>query len=431
MRRVNYSDSDFAAVIAGFNKPVTEDVELSRQVAKIISDVRQRGDDAVVDYTRQFDRHDIDKDGMLVPPAAMQTALDNMEPGMRDAFAAAMENIREFHSRQKKYDSWQYQDKTGAIVGERVTALARVGVYVPGGKAAYPSSVLMNVIPAQVAGVPEIIMVSPAPGGVGNELVLAVAAMLGIDKVYAIGGAQAVAALAYGTDSIPRVDKITGPGNAYVAAAKRMVYGDTGIDMVAGPSEVLVICDASANPDWVAADLCAQAEHDEDARAVVVSDNAEMLNQVCAALDDLVPKLKRSNIVRTSIERNGLCVLVEDLDQAASVADSIAPEHLELAVAEPQPLLAKIHNAGAAFIGHNSAEVLGDYCAGPNHVLPTSGSARFFSPLSVLDFQKRTSVIQCDSSAASSLARVAAVLADGEGLSAHALSARLRVGTGN
>lgn len=426
MNRLHHSAPDFAKNLALLNKPATDDGALLEQVAAIISDVRQRGDEAVIEYTKRFDGHDVGGAKMLLPQAMLQAALDDMEHIVRDAFAEAIENVRDFHSRQK-LDSWQHQDSPGVVLGERVTPLARVGVYVPGGKAAYPSSVFMNVLPAQVAGVGEIIMVSPSPRGKANRFVLAVAAMLGIDSVYAIGGAQAVAALAYGTKTVPRVDKITGPGNAYVAAAKRMVYGDTGIDMVAGPSEVLIVCDASANPDWVAADLCAQAEHDEDARAIVISDDSKILDAVCDAVDKLLPQLERSAIASASLGRNGLCIEVADMSAAASIVDDIAPEHLELAVAEPEALLAKVHNAGAIFMGHYSAEVLGDYCAGPNHVLPTAGTARFCSPLSVADFQKRSSLIQFDRAAAAAFAKVALVLAEKEGLTAHALSARLRV----
>lgn len=430
MRRLRQSAPGFAEFLVACNQAAAPSPDLLRQVAAIIADVRARGDAAVIECTRKFDGNDIGAGSMQVPASALRAALDNMDHGVRDAFAEAMANIRDFHGRQE-YGSWQSDGMAGASLGERVAPLARVGVYVPGGKAAYPSSVLMNVIPAQVAGVREIVMVSPAPGGVNNEMVLAVAAMLDIDKVYAIGGAQAVAALAYGTESIPRVDKITGPGNAYVAAAKRMVYGDVGIDMVAGPSEVLVICDSSANPEWVAADVCAQAEHDEDARAVVISADAAVLDQVRAAIDKLVPRLARSEIVAKSLERNGLCIEVDDLDAAVGIANSIAPEHLELAVAEPEALLAGIRNAGAIFLGHHSAEVFGDYCAGPNHVLPTAGAARFSSPLSVLDFQKRTSLLKFnDGAAAAALAKVAATMAESEGLTAHALSARLRSGTG-
>ena len=334
--------------------------------------------------------------------------------------------MRSFHERQLA-QSWQYAEADGTVLGQRVTPLDRVGLYVPGGKAAYPSSVLMNAIPARVAGVGELIMVVPTPGGERNALVLAAAALAGVDRVFTIGGAQAVAALAYGTQTVPRVDKIVGPGNAYVAAAKRRVFGTVGIDMVAGPSEILVICDGSTDPDWIAMDMFSQAEHDEAAQAILVSPDAAFLDRVAASMARLLDGMPRKTVIAASLAGRGALIRVRDLDEACDIANRIAPEHLELSVADPQPWIEKIRHAGALFVGRYSSEALGDYCAGPNHVLPTSRTARFSSPLGVYDFQKRTSLIQVSQAGAKTLGRIAATLAYGEGLGAHARSAELRI----
>jgi histidinol dehydrogenase len=336
------------------------------------------------------------------------------------------ERIRQYHERQKQ-ESWSYTEQDGTLLGQQVTALDSVGLYVPGGKAAYPSSVLMNAIPAKVAGVEQLIMVVPTPDGVVNELVLAAAAISNVDRVFAIGGAQAVAALAYGTETVPQVAKIVGPGNIYVATAKRMVFGTVGIDMIAGPSEILVVCDGKTNPDWIAMDLFSQAEHDEDAQSILICPDADYLEQVAASINKLLPEMERAEIIRTSLSARGAMIKVKDLDEAVEVANFIAPEHLELSVDDPQTMAAKIRNAGAIFMGRYTAEALGDYCAGPNHVLPTSRTARFSSPLGVYDFQKRSSLIMCSAEGASELGKTASVFARGEGLEAHARSAEFRI----
>lgn len=405
---------------------VSDDAVFST-VNEIIKNVRSRGDAAVVEYTNRFDRMQASSMQELeIAPERLQAALNNLPTEQRTALQQAAERIRRYAERQK-LESWSYTEADGTLLGQQVTALDRVGLYVPGGKAAYPSSVLMNAIPAKVAGVPELIMVVPTPGGEVNELVLAAAAASGVDRVFAIGGAQAVAALAYGTATIPQVDKIVGPGNIYVATAKRMVFGAVGIDMIAGPSEILVVCDGQTDPDWIAMDLFSQAEHDEDAQAILVSPDANFIQAVQASIEKLVQTMPRQAIIKTSLTARGALIQVQDMAEAAKVANYIAPEHLELSVADPQALLKDIRHAGAIFMGRYTAEALGDYCAGPNHVLPTSRTARFSSPLGVYDFQKRSSLINCSAQGANDLGKIASVLARGEGLIAHANSAEYRI----
>ena len=402
------------------------DEAIERTVAEVLADVRRRGDAAVLDYTRRFDRlevaamSDLELDRVL-----LKQAFDGLPAGQRQALEQAAARVRAYHERQK-VDSWSYTEADGTRLGQKVTALDRVGLYVPGGKAAYPSSVLMNAIPAKVAGVGELIMVVPTPGGQRNDLVLAAAHLAGVDRVFTIGGAQAVAALAYGTATLPQVDKIVGPGNAYVASAKRRVFGTVGIDMVAGPSEVLVISDGTGNPDWLAIDLFAQAEHDELAQAILLCPDAAFIDRVAASIDRLLPTMPRREVIAASLAGRGALIRVADLDEACRIANRIAPEHLELSVADPQALVDRIRHAGAIFMGHYASESLGDYCAGPNHVLPTARSARFSSPLGVYDFQKRSSLIEVSAAGARTLGPVAATLAHGEGLTAHARAAELR-----
>jgi len=396
-------------------------------VARIIADVRSRGDDALLEYTVRFDAVAVASVAALeISADEMRHAFETLPETVRVALRTAAARIRAFHERQA-LASWSYRDADGSEFGQRVTPLDRVGVYVPGGRAAYPSSVLMTVIPAHVAGVAEIVMVVPTPGGARNPLVLAAAHLAGITRAFAIGGAQAIAALAYGTATVPAVDKICGPGNAYVAAAKRRVFGAVGIDMIAGASEVLVIADASANADWVAMDLFAQAEHDELAQSILVTPDAAMIEAVAASAERQIGEMPRRAIIAASLSQRGSLIKVRDLDEACAVANRVAPEHLELAVAEPSRLLPKIRHAGAIFMGHHASEALGDYCAGPNHVLPTGRTARFSSPLGVYDFQKRSSVLDVSVAAARALGPVAATLAEGEGLAAHARSALYRV----
>lgn len=396
-------------------------------VNEIIKQVRRRGDAAVVEYTNRFDRMQANSMQELeIAPERLQLALANLPPAQREALQQAAARIQRYAERQK-LESWSYTEADGTLLGQQISALDRVGLYVPGGKAAYPSSVLMNAIPAKVAGVPELIMVVPTPAGEVNELVLAAAAIAGVDRVFAIGGAQAVAALAYGTETIPAVDKIVGPGNIYVATAKRMVFGAVGIDMIAGPSEILVVCDGQTHPDWIAMDLFSQAEHDEDAQAILVSPDANFIQAVQASIEKLVQTMPRQAIISQSLTARGALIQVQDMAEAVKVANYIAPEHLELSVAEPQALLKDIRHAGAIFMGRYTAEALGDYCAGPNHVLPTSRTARFSSPLGVYDFQKRSSLINCSAQAASALGKIASILARGEGLIAHANSAEYRI----
>ncbi len=397
-------------------------------VRKIIDDVRKRGDAAVLEYTRRFDRLDANSvRDLFVPESRIAEAWAATDKKTRRALETAAERIHEYHTRQLQ-ESWSFSDEHGTRLGQQITPLERVGLYVPGGKAAYPSSVLMNAVPAKVAGVGKVVLSVPAPDGALSELVLAAAQVVGVSEVLTVGGAQAVAALAYGTESIERVDKIVGPGNAYVAMAKRLVFGQVGIDMIAGPSEILIVSDGSTPPDWTALDLFSQAEHDEDARAILICPDGAYLDRVADAVARLLPKMERADIIRRSLTRRGAFIRVEDLDQAIAVVNRIAPEHLELSVEDPDALLPAVRNAGAIFMGRFTAEALGDYCAGPNHVLPTGGTARFSSPLGVYDFQKRSSVIHCTPEGARALGGVAAHLARGEALTAHARSAEIRNG---
>jgi histidinol dehydrogenase len=403
------------------------DSQVQATVTDILWQVKQRGDAAVIEYSNRFDHlHATAMHELELNQARLQQALDGLPEEQRQALNTAAERVRRYHEKQKQ-DSWNYQEADGTLLGQQVTPMDRVGIYVPGGKAAYPSSVLMNALPAHVAGVQEIIMVVPTPGGELNELVLAAAAVAGVSRVFTIGGAQAVAALAYGTETIPAVDKIVGPGNIFVATAKRQVFGTVGIDMIAGPSEILVLCDGDTDPDWIAMDLFSQAEHDEDAQAILVSPSSEFLEQVERSIERLLPDMQREEIIRASLTGRAALIKVADMDEACEVSNRIAPEHLELSVADPQALLPKIRHAGAIFMGRHTSEALGDYCAGPNHVLPTSGTARFSSPLGVYDFQKRSSLIMCSPEGASELGKTASVLARGEQLEAHARSAEYRI----
>ena len=427
IKRLNSSDEDFWSQLDGLLAwDSASDERVVTAVREIIANVRRRGDEAVVEYTNRFDRMSVAGMAELeISQARMKAALGRISAEQRKALEFSMQRVYAYHEHQRA-ESWSYTEPDGTMLGQKVTALDRVGLYVPGGKAAYPSSVLMNAIPAKVAGVAEIIMVVPTPDGQVNDLVLAAAALVGVDRVFAVGGAQAVAALAYGTATIPRVDKIVGPGNIYVATAKGMVFGVVGIDMIAGPSEILVICDGETNPDWVAMDLFSQAEHDEDAQSILVSHSAAFLDQVQASIDRLLPEMERAEIIGKSLAGRGGMIQVRDLEEAAKVSNYVAPEHLELSVEDPDELLENIRHAGAIFMGRYTAEALGDYCAGPNHVLPTSRTARFSSPLGVYDFQKRSSLIMCSADGASFLGKTASVLARGEGLTAHARSAEYR-----
>lgn len=428
IRRLNAQDTDFnAALDQLLSWESVSDASINQRVLDIIDNVRRRGDAALIDYTRQFDGLDVAQmSDLILPRERLELALTRITPEQRAALETAARRVREYHQHQVQ-DSWRYSEADGTVLGQQVTPLDRAGLYVPGGKASYPSSVLMNAIPAKVAGVPEVVMVVPTPRGEINELVLAAAAIAGVDRVFTIGGAQAVAALAYGTESVPPVDKIVGPGNIYVATAKRHVFGKVGIDMIAGPSEILVICDGQTDPDWIAMDLFSQAEHDQDAQSILLSPDGDFLDRVEASMQRLLPTLERADIARTSLRERGALIQVADMQQAIEVANRIAPEHLELSVENPEALLPQIRHAGAIFMGRYTAEALGDYCAGPNHVLPTSGTARFSSPLGVYDFQKRSSIIYCSPEGASELGKVASVLARGESLTAHARSAEYRI----
>ena len=404
-----------------------QDSAVDSVVSGILEDVKRRGDAAVLEYTRRFDRVQAASVAELeLTRDEMQRALANLPAASRSALEQAAARVRAYHERQVT-QSWSYRDADGTRLGQQVTALDRVGLYVPGGKAAYPSSVLMNALPARVAGVREIVMVVPTPGGEKHQLVLAAAALAGVDRAFAIGGAQAVGALAYGTPTVPPVDKIVGPGNAYVAAAKRRVFGVVGIDMVAGPSEIVVVCDGTVDPDWIAMDLFSQAEHDELAQAILLAPDARFIDQVAASIERQLAAMPRRDVIRAALERRGALIEVRDLEEACALVNRIAPEHLELAVADPEALLAKIRHAGAIFLGGYTCEALGDYCAGPNHVLPTSRTARFSSPLGVYDFQKRSSIIGVSRQGAQRLGAIAAELARGEGLTAHAQSAEYRM----
>ncbi len=404
----------------------TQDEKLETTVANILADVRTRGDAALLEYTQRFDRLTISTAATLeISKTELRAAFDGLPVEQRNALEQAAQRITAYHQKQLQ-TSWSYTEEDGTLLGQQITPIERVGLYVPGGKAAYPSSVLMNALPAKVAGVGELIMVVPTPDGVRNPLVLAAAHLVGADRVFTIGGAQAIAALAYGTATIPRVDKIVGPGNAYVASAKRRVFGVVGIDMVAGPSEILVICDGKTNPDWIAMDLFSQAEHDELAQAILLTPDAAYADAVHASAVRLLEQMPRRDIIRTALENRGALITVRDLDEACAISNRIAPEHLELSVDDPQQWLPKLKHAGAIFLGRYTSEALGDYCAGPNHVLPTSGTARFSSPLGVYDFQKRSSLIQVSAQGAATLGEIAATLAFGEGLQAHAQSAIFR-----
>lgn len=417
-------DQEFARLLAFEG---AQDPQVEAAVAAILDDVRRRGDAAVLEYTRRFDRVESrDMAGLTLSSGELERGLQRLPEARREALELAAARIRAYHERQR-LDSWSYEEADGTLLGQKVTPLDRVGLYVPGGKAAYPSSVLMNAIPAKVAGVRELIMVVPTPGGEKNDLVLAAASLAGVDRVFTIGGAQAVAALAYGTDAVPQVDKIVGPGNAYVAAAKRRVFGVVGIDMVAGPSEILVLCDGRTSVDWVAMDLFSQAEHDELAQAILVTPDAAFLDAVHRSMERQLADMPRREVIRTSLEGRGALVLVRDLDEACEIANRVAPEHLELSVEDPHRWVPRIRHAGAIFMGRYTSEALGDYCAGPNHVLPTSRTARFSSPLGVYDFQKRSSLIEVSREGAETLGRIAAELAEGEGLPAHARSASYRI----
>lgn len=428
IRRFSTTDSNFDEQLKQLLAFETaQDDSVDEVVAKILKDVKHRGDVAVLEYTNRFDKTSATSLAELeVSQAELQAALTGLPVDQREALQSAADRVRIYHEKQLMA-SWSYTEADGTLLGQQVTALDRVGLYVPGGKAAYPSSVLMNAIPAKVAGVKELIMVVPTPNGERNQLVFAAAAIAGVNRVFCIGGAQAVGALAYGTATVPQVDKIVGPGNAYVAAAKRRVFGVVGIDMVAGPSEILVICDGKTNPDWVAMDLFSQAEHDELAQAILLSPDADFLNRVRDSIERLVAEMPRKDIITKSLTDRGALIHVRDLDEAATISNYIAPEHLELSIDDPLAFSQKIKHAGAIFMGRDTCEALGDYCAGPNHVLPTSRTARFSSPLGVYDFQKRSSLIMVSSSGAQVLGKVAATLAYGEGLQAHARSAEYRL----
>ena len=409
------------------------DAGIQNAVTEIIAAVRARGDAAVIEYTNRFDRVNVSAMSELtLTQDDLKTAFDGLDDTQKNALHAAAQRVRDYHVAQNQASgqSWSYTEADGTVLGQKVTPLDRVGIYVPGGKAAYPSSVLMNAIPAHVAGVQDIIMVVPTPDGVRNPLVLAAAFVAGVNRVFTIGGAQAVAALAYGTDSVPRVDKIVGPGNAFVAEAKRRVFGQVGIDMIAGPSEILVIADGSTPADWVAMDLFSQAEHDELAQSILLCPSAQYISEVQSAIDRLITEMPRAKVIRTSLQNRGILIQTRDMDEACAIANRIAPEHLEISVADSaqaNAYAAQIRHAGAIFIGAYTSESLGDYCAGPNHVLPTSGTARFSSPLGVYDFQKRSSMIQVSEAGAQTLGQIASTLAHGEGLTAHARSAEFRL----
>lgn len=408
----------------------TDDRDIQHRVLDIIADVRKRGDRAVIDYTNRFDGRNISQSGELeLPKEALKSAWEKLPDDQAKALQVAADRICAYAEHQKM-QSWQYTEADGTVLGQKITPLERVGLYVPGGKASYPSSVLMNAIPAKVAGVGELIMVVPTPQGETNELVLAAAFLAGVDRVFTIGGAQAIAALAYGTETIPPVAKIVGPGNIYVATAKKLVFGQVGIDMIAGPSEILIICDGKTNPDWIAMDLFSQAEHDENAQAILISDDGDYLEAVEQSINKLLLEMERAEIIKASLSTRGAFIKVDSLKQAAELANVIAPEHLELSVEHPEALSENIRNAGAIFMGRYTAEALGDYCAGPNHVLPTSSTARFSSPLGVYDFQKRSSLINCSQVGADTLGKTASILARGESLTAHARSAEYRIKAG-
>ncbi|CAM3607434.1 histidinol dehydrogenase [Bordetella sputigena] len=428
INRLDSRDPDFASALSTLLAfEASQDESIDRAAADILADVRHRGDAALLEYTRRFDRVEAGGVAALeIPRDSWEAALQSLPAAQRQALEAAAQRVRAYHERQRG-QTWTYTEADGTMLGQKITPLDRVGLYVPGGKAAYPSSVLMNAIPAKVAGVPELIMVTPTPDGLRNPMVLAAAAIAGVDRAFAIGGAQAVGALAYGTATIPAVDKIVGPGNAYVAAAKRRVFGTVGIDMIAGPSEILVICDGRTPADWIAMDLFSQAEHDELAQAILLCPDAAYLDEVAASIDRQLPAMPRAAILRESLGKRGALIQVRSLEEACDIANDIAPEHLEISTENPEKWVERIRHAGAIFMGRYASESLGDYCAGPNHVLPTSRTARFSSPLGVYDFQKRSSLIQVSRQGAQTLGRIAADLAYGEGLQAHAASAEYRL----
>jgi len=427
IKRLDYSSEQFSEQLQNLVAwQSVSDSKVEQSVRAIVEDVRSNGDKAVFQYTAQFDDVELNSATVQVSQEQIASALQSINAEQREALEIAAARIRQYHEHQLQED-WFYTEQDGTVLGQKVTPLQRAGLYVPGGKAAYPSTLLMTAIPAKVAGVEELVMVSPTPGGEMNNLVLAAASIAGVDKIFTIGGAQAIAALAYGTETIPKVDKIVGPGNIYVASAKRMVFGEVAIDMVAGPSEILVICDGKTNSQWVAMDLLSQAEHDELAQAILISPDKSFLDSVQKSLNEIVPTLERREIARASLQGRGAFIQVEDLQQAVEVSNRIAPEHLELSVEKPEDLLPLIKHAGAIFMGPYTSESLGDYVAGPSHVLPTSTTARFSSPLGVYDFQKRSSVIHCSPKGAGELGTIASVLARGESLTAHARSAELRI----
>ncbi|MEH6580389.1 MAG: histidinol dehydrogenase [Halioglobus sp.] len=428
VRRLKTGQADFDSclnTLTHWQEALDRDV--NAVVEGIVSDVADRGDAALLEYTARFDHLSASTVAELeVSNDRLRQAFDSIDPVQRDALERAAERVRSYHEHQKQ-ESWQYRDAGGNLLGQKVTPVERAGIYVPGGKASYPSSVLMNALPAKVAGVSEIIMTVPAPGGELSDLVLAAAHIAGVDRVFTVGGAQAVAALAYGTDTIPAVDKIVGPGNIYVATAKRRVFGQVGIDMVAGPSEILIICDGSTNPDWIAMDLFSQCEHDENAQAILLCPDSDYLDAVAASIERQLPTMERAEVIRASLMGRGALIETQDLEEAVAISNQLAPEHLELSVADPEALLPLVINAGAIFMGAYTSETLGDYCAGPNHVLPTSRTARFSSPLGVYDFQKRSSIIMCSEQGVRELGEIASVLARGESLTAHARSAEFRL----
>ena len=428
IRQFSSIDKDFDSKLQKLlNWQKTENSKIDHQVGEILTNIRQKGDIALVEYTNQFDNRNVSAiRDLIVSFDQMSQALQNISELERSALNVSAERIIEYHE-QQKIDSWSYCDEDGTMLGQQVTPIERIGIYVPGGKANYPSSVLMNALPAKVAGVNKIIMTAPAPDGQLNPMVLAAAAIAGVDEIYTVGGAQAIGALAYGTDTIKKVDKIVGPGNIFVATAKRMVFGQVGLDMVAGPSEVLIVCDGKTNPDWIAMDLFSQAEHDENAQAILVSNDNKLLEQVKISIEKLLPSLERADIIQSSLKRRGAFILVRDLNEAIELVNYIAPEHLELSVNDPEDMLPRIRNAGAIFMGRFTSESVGDYCAGPSHVLPTSSTARFSSPLGVYDFQKRSSIVMCNEKSASKLGKTASIIARGESLTAHARSAEYRI----
>ena len=432
VKRLNSLDSGFKdALLSSLSLPMADDEEIDAAVLKILTAVKAKGDEAVLGFTKQFDRvNAVSVSELEISRKDLEQAYQTLPPEQKNALDIAAQRVRAYHEKQKieaGCHSWEYEEADGTRLGQKVTALDRVGIYVPGGKAAYPSSVLMNAIPAKVAGVKEVVMVVPTPEGARNPLVLAAAYLAGVDRVFTIGGAQAVGALAFGTQTIPSVDKIVGPGNAYVAAAKRRVFGTVGIDMIAGPSEILVLCDGSSNPDWVAMDLFSQAEHDEQAQSILLCPDAAFIEQVQVSINRLLPEMPRAKVIETSLTNRALLIQVQDMNEACDIANAIAAEHLEICAVEPRRWAEKIRHAGAIFMGNYTSESLGDYCAGPNHVLPTARTARFSSPLGVYDFIKRSSMIEVSEAGAQTLGAVASTLAHGEGLQAHARAAEMRL----